>query len=70
MLTKNGSKNVTSLTVELDVVGLDSYQVTKKVNDFLRTSIREFGNTHSVVNYEIKECGNGCDCGRCRNNHL
>ena len=49
MSTKSGSKNVTSLTVELDVVGLDSYQVTKKVNEFLRASIREFGNTHSVV---------------------
>lgn len=64
MLTKNGSKGEAEVFVKFLVGGLDDYQQSKNINEYLRHCMREFGATYNVADYEVKECGNGCDCSR------
>lgn len=42
-------------TVKFTVNVNDSFHLYKYLNEFLRTSFREFANSHNIIDYEIKD---------------
>lgn len=70
MLTKNGSKETVSISVEFVVGGLNDYQQSKNINEFLRHSLREFGATYNVADFEVKDDKCGCIFSGRRDNNI
>ena len=43
------------INVKFEVLGSNDFQGYKHLNEFLRTSYREFAATYGIIDFEVKE---------------